>query len=828
MDFWQNPPDGVGHGFEQLHGEEAVEEYKHGEIYFEETGVVTKFLVVPDHVKEPMDVLKVMLSPTGWNLPPPNITVSVSSAPGNYFALPAGWDKWPEAWGNTEEKAQENFSGRIGDMMYGIASAAVECKGWIISKRSYRNGGATTGSLFDEGVAKFKSARPNQAEFLINIGLHERDLLKDFFPKNINDFAEEDLPAGFDKNVARRLFGVNLDNTVAVPLSQKLEKRIVYRKLPAGPFEENKELDIRLVRASPPEFDQTANFLAWQLRPHLTHLVVTPSEEFSASLKKAIEALVPHVCVIASGKKTAFQQAMDMALRGSTVILLKESGFWVDFIVRSLEKNSPNMNQKNGEEAVKNIPSSVQQSQFLIFNALTDTPELVIEKLTRAMSNSGGEDIMEMGFAQNELERLREAWRHMVIFKISAERQKVSARLWQYLVILISFITTLCSVTLSASNLSKDEATEEHHEDISETFQVSERIDLSHSMKLYLGLTCAVLPLVLTFVVSFSQRIGPTKRWLMLMAAADRVQSEIYRYRTRVGEYAMSSANSKLSMLMQKPEESSKKSSRQFDDEAPELPRLAPREALSQNLTQIHTELATGEIRMGSLAQPTKAMKEKVFEACLYPHFMKKRSWYALFCCCCSRANNNYMDSPLLEEGQQRAGFSLLSTALEVDETNVEDDGVGLLSAEDYLCFRVMPAIKRLESQVPGMETIFNLYQFVVLFSTGAAGVFGILGLRTWIPAVVGFVAAVESMQQFEQSGTRLSAANHTLTELKNLLHWWQGLAMVGRRMKHNKHHLVEACEDALEAELTTVTQAVMRRKRVQRAGSEDNEKKEK
>mmetsp|Transcript_124694 Transcript_124694/g.226840 ORF Transcript_124694/g.226840 Transcript_124694/m.226840 type:complete len:84 (-) Transcript_124694:52-303(-) len=83
-------------------------------------------------------------------------------------------------------------------------------------------------------------------------------------------------------------------------------------------------------------------------------------------------------------------------------------------------------------------------------------------------------------------------------------------------------------------------------------------------------------------------------------------------------------------------------------------------------------------------------------------------------------------------------------------------------------------------------------------------------------------------MQQFEQSGTRLSAANHTLTELKNLLHWWQGLAMVGRRMKHNKHHLVEACEDALEAELTTVTQAVMRRKRVQRAGSEDNEKKEK
>jgi|EP01043_Picozoa_sp_COSAG02_P037038 hypothetical protein len=44
-------------------GEEDI--WRHGEVLFEDTGTVTKFLIVPDHVKDPEDVLRMMLD--DWN-----------------------------------------------------------------------------------------------------------------------------------------------------------------------------------------------------------------------------------------------------------------------------------------------------------------------------------------------------------------------------------------------------------------------------------------------------------------------------------------------------------------------------------------------------------------------------------------------------------------------------------------------------------------------------------------------------------------------------------------------------------------------------------------
>ena len=60
---------------------EKPQEWRHGEIYFAGTGVVSKFLVVPDHIVDPEQVLQVMLG--SWGVPMPNMTISVHTAPGN-------------------------------------------------------------------------------------------------------------------------------------------------------------------------------------------------------------------------------------------------------------------------------------------------------------------------------------------------------------------------------------------------------------------------------------------------------------------------------------------------------------------------------------------------------------------------------------------------------------------------------------------------------------------------------------------------------------------------------------------------------------------------
>eukprot|EP01047_Picozoa_sp_COSAG01_P071016 COSAG01_NODE_10918_length_2051_cov_1.422643_1_plen_427_part_10 len=94
----------------------------------------------------------------------------------------------------------------------------------------------------------------------------------------------------------------------------------------------------------------------------------------------------------------------------------------------------------------------------------------------------------------------------------------------------------------------------------------------------------------------------------------------------------------------------------------------------------------------------------------------------------------------LLAEGL--SDFSLLGTTMDDD---MADDGIGLISANDYLRFRLLPAISRLHESVPNHERVHNLSKAAILFATMIASVSGILGLHIWIPAVGSVVAAVES-----------------------------------------------------------------------------------
>ena len=145
------------------------EEWLHGEMVFEgewlKADSVTKFLVVPDHVEDPEEILQKMLGE--WGMPMPNMTISVMSAIGDYFAPVATeerldgypsdskmgkylrevlWENWPENWRNgkegpaAEQAAAAKFSGRMTEMMYGICRAAAESKGWIVHKMPSREG----------------------------------------------------------------------------------------------------------------------------------------------------------------------------------------------------------------------------------------------------------------------------------------------------------------------------------------------------------------------------------------------------------------------------------------------------------------------------------------------------------------------------------------------------------------------------------------------------------------------------------------------------------------------------------------------------------------
>ena len=860
------------------------EEWLHGEMVFEgewlKADSVTKFLVVPDHVEDPEEILQKMLGE--WGMPMPNMTISVMSAIGDYFAPVATeerldgypsdskmgkylrevlWENWPENWRNgkegpaAEQAAAAKFSGRMTEMMYGICRAAAESKGWIVHKMPSREGANFTGGIVDPGVEKFKSVRQAESRDLVNVafGVKGESLAKAASLKGAQ------LPVDWeDTNEARRE-GTNsgkwseetraeakalwealvprLDEKSAVALGEEPEQRVIF------PFLEANSAD----QIGHPGFPMDSGW-GLRLRTECSHMVFTKSLAVNEKLKILTEDLVPHVVATVSGKDNPFSWnfACDAASRGAQIILLENSGKVVDEMVQTVKKRQkeqattqldgpaldspPNDEssaaaadgEKQEEEAALEWPDSVKSSSFLIFDAVKDSSDRVIEKLTTALATVGGDEMREMGFAQTEQERLKYAWELCVLFRHNAAALQWKARKLQILITLAAFVTTLCAVLLTASNGSQaGDCSAAAAANDEAGFKLDGFVTISSGWQDFLSLACAVVPMLSAFLLALGHKFAYTKRWATITVAAERVCSEIYLYRARVGDYQQRTKNAKLVALVKARQDATNSGGRdpktKADSEQDQTqPKLTTRESFHENLQALQTELMGSEVKMASMHKPP-ANAAKLLRNQLYP-FGETTGVEPSGAADAAAARN---DLNLLEEGL--SDFSLLGTAMHVDG-NVIDDGIGLISAEDYIKFRLLPAISRLNDTIPRQERWYNLSQTLILLATMLASVSGVIGLHVWIPAVAALVAVVESLSHFDQTAARLAGANGALTQLKNLRLWWQSLSRTQQSLPHNKAQLVESSEDAILSELGAWTQGILRKKKKVDAAKEDEE----
>ena len=549
----------------EQHGERPVlpedpRGWRHGELYFEGTGTVTKFLVVPDHIDDPEQVLQVMLG--SWGMPMPSMTISVHSAPGAPFTpldsqLPPGhrlkdmhWSKFPQNWigevdvkkdeKDAQDAAKARFESKVTDMMYGVCRAAAESKGWIVSETGARCGGDLSGFVVDSGVNIFREYRQSQMARLINLAFHWKTCLVEDDDKGYGDTncSMKWGPEGNGDPKVPEALRLKLTEDNAVPLDQRPKTQLV----------------IKSNAALTPQQVESNNLHQFVLRQRATHIVFSHST-IKHRTKVLTEDLVPHVAVIVSGKharKTWTSMACPKAQRGATVILLKNSGKVVDTICDAVEAKKKDPKAKT---AGLEVPESVPLSNFLIFDALEDTPDDVIERLTSALAVVGGDEIREMGFAQTEKERLRYAWELCILFGHNAKLLRRTAWMCHVLVTLTAFLTTLCAVLLTASHeqqpvpddaggelISMNEC-RQHMEEGSlplaaslapadeetgvggETLHLQEYIPLPMGVKALLALVCAVVPMVSAFLLSLSSKFSYTKRWMLMTVAHERVLS---------------------------------------------------------------------------------------------------------------------------------------------------------------------------------------------------------------------------------------------------------------------------------------------------------------
>jgi hypothetical protein len=469
-------------GREQPRSRDADEEeqdWRHGEIVFADTGTVTKFLIVPDHVEDPEEILQVMLG--DWGMPMPSMTISVLSRP-DYLHPVKGcalhaegvWPEYPPAWGGSDEDgrgigsaADKKFGSRLTEIMYGVCRAAALRKGGIVHHNWGRNGGDFTGGAVNPGVDYFKQVRQREAKDLVNVAFGPKGVV--IVPEGSKGPTAPGLLGSddFQKNwgsVEQKVWEevvLRTDADTAVPLDQSPKRQLIYPSL--GEAGKPGELFSDLV-----------------LSNQCSHFVLTKSNRLRQQLKILTEDLVPHVTVVVSGKTRpgTWQSACLKATRGAQVILLENSGLVVNEMAATVKKEKQKRGadrslrtassdaEQAGQTQKKELPfgrlveptdelefpDSVKPSSFLIFDALSDSPDVVIEKLTSALATVGGDEMREMGFAHTEQARLKYAWELVVLFRYNAAQLEWWARKLHILLTLMALLTTLCAVLLTASN----------------------------------------------------------------------------------------------------------------------------------------------------------------------------------------------------------------------------------------------------------------------------------------------------------------------------------------------------------------------------------------
>eukprot|EP00928_Gymnodinium_smaydae_P035147 TRINITY_DN24791_c0_g1_i1.p1 TRINITY_DN24791_c0_g1~~TRINITY_DN24791_c0_g1_i1.p1 ORF type:complete len:1080 (-),score=186.94 TRINITY_DN24791_c0_g1_i1:27-3209(-) len=841
---------------------DAGGEWRHGEIFFEETGHACRFMVAPPGDHEAVDVLRALLDPS-FGLPRPDMVFSAASSQGNYWdmeeeikELRGAGARWPQ----DPEEASDAYRRDMEGVLLGICCAAVECGAWLVGT-GRRSGGDTSGALFESGVRQFNRVHPERDGGVTFLGLGG------CCAPDVLEKAQVRLPGDLQpwSTLMNPLTGELIDlRRVAVVLGEEPTEQVRYPDVG----------HLWTQEVTTKQGSETLGCLC--LNPTLTHMLLC-TDMVRKKVQDLLEHVLPAVHVFASGEgRACLDRAVDRALRGSQVVVLQNAGIWANALAKSVfERKCQRDNASSvsiGASASRGfpLPEQVDASKFAVLDVLGDTEESVVEKLSNMLTIIAGEDARELGFNSTERQRLQYAWELYLLYTLNASRFLTWSRVAHYSFTFIALLTTVCAVLLTAASLP-----EETVDSLGEVSMLKfEQVRFGRTETIALALACSLLPLLSAFLLSVNSRFTPRTKYASFLAAAAKVRCAIYRYRSRVAEFrpphrnalvrGLSSDMRRGGMLLTgKPRSSGRRSGhgsaagrraagqpggldtlRETARSASTLPvteaptretsatgwgivtgasafgrlpahvpgsrlgsahggkrvpssapaaltlssggargfarggaeRCKPSERFAEVLGSIHSELSAGVARMGSMAEPTT------------------RDWRRL-----EESLGHYVDSP--RRSWRGWCLSRIRRSEKVVEENMHDDAFCLVTADDYIRFRLEPLIAGLKVRAPFLARAYATMQTVSFLGTAIAGALGVLAMREFIPIVVAVVASVDSIAQFEQLQVRLLATNSALSELQGVLLWWNALSLAERRRPASKERLVSVTEEVAGSE---------------------------
>lgn len=396
----------------------------------------------------------------------------------------------------------------------------------------------------------------------------------------------------------------------------------------------------------------------------------------------------------------------------------------------------------------------------------------------RTLSKIAKIDYLPTANTLEQLVVLRRAWTFYDIFQSEADRYRTLSK-WGYLSMLIIGGLTIWVVTLK---------------DLFPHHMPSNWLVMSQNIVLALSLFGSLVAGLITMC-------EPSRKWLALRAAALAIESEVWKFRTRMGEYV---GDPSISVLGRG--EAERNAANTLSRHLIRLQERVGGSGLKR--TSFYSVATTATIELGEkvIQSATNAGSNNNTSG-LEPHLQVR-----------AYIRHGQFDTKGSSSTAQTGGCRCpcRRRSNEVEEMCVSTDNHHSPTLpEEYIKRRLVPARDYYQAKIPGYYKNYRCFQVFILF----ASIFSALIASTSISTLNAMLASLTSMvaawQEFTTVEKKLERTSSVAAQLERLLLWWQAIPTEEKGMMENIENLVmtsEGCIAGLSAATLSETGAVAKK----------------
>jgi hypothetical protein len=353
-------------------------------------------------------------------------------------------------------------------------------------------------------------------------------------------------------------------------------------------------------------------------------------------------------------------------------------------------------------------------------NNLDDT-----HRITQTIASVAKIDRLPSENSVEALVILQSAWDRVDMYSRTAKQcKKVTKALYVCLLLIGFIVSTITVVSLNERlhSIPGDEAL----------------IDADTLSQAVIGLS--LFGSLVGSVVSF---MNPGLRWQQLRGAALSLECEIWRFRTRTGQYSTST----------------KAGFGRYSKEA-ERKLLSHLETINEHVSQSATVMETTFFSNVELFGDTT-------RAGFYSH-------------------GQYPPSGMC------GTFGM---------SHEDDDHYSPLKPQDYLKYRIKPTSRFYQNKLPLYYRTRAISEMLLLFSMFAGTILAFMKLSEWAALATSFSAATAAWKGFAETDKKLSRYSNTVEKLASTVLWWRQLSEVEQASLSKVDVLISTCEGIFERE---------------------------